>query len=185
MAGAGGLVLRADPEGAAIPEPRVATPSSESDKVAALTAMLSGLVSLYDVDGGAVYLADEDGLGLVRVTASDSEASRLDLPEQAALGEGPLGRAALERRAQLLQAGSGDGSRRGAMIAAPMIGNGRLVGVIALSARVAPVGRNEMLLQAFAGRVGEIINGGGDLGRRLDQAMQRFRASWSGSPRVA
>ena len=180
-------VITADPEGAAIPEARVATPSSESDKVAALTAMLSGLVSLYDVDGGAVYLADEDGLGLVRVTASDSEANGLDLPEQAALGEGALGRAALERRAQLLQAGSGDGSRRGAMIAAPMIGNGRLVGVIALSARVSrPVGRNEMLLlQAFAGRVGEIVNGGGDLGRRLDQAMQRFQASWSGSPRVA
>ena len=33
-------------------------------------AMLDGLVSLYDVDGGAVYLADEDGLSLRRVVAA-------------------------------------------------------------------------------------------------------------------
>ena len=69
-----------------------------------------------------------------------------------------------------------------------MIGGGRLLGVIALAGAGQPArsGRSEMLLlQAFANRVGEIVIGGGDVGRRLDQAMQRFRASWSGSPRVA
>jgi hypothetical protein len=68
-----------------------------------------------------------------------------------------------------------------------MIGSGRLVGVIALGARVSrPIGRNELLLlQAFANRVGEVLLAGGDIGRRLDRAMQRFQASWSGSPRVA
>jgi GAF domain-containing protein len=148
--------------------------------------MLRGLVSLYDVDGGAVYLAEDDGLGLLRVAEADPEPGGLDLPTEVALGEGTLGRAALERRAQLLQP-PGEGSARGAVLAAPMIGGGRLVGVIALGARVSrPIGRNELLLlQAFANRVGEVLLAGGDVGRRLDAAMQRFQASWSGSPRIA
>ena len=110
--------------------------------------------------------------------------TRLELPEEVALGEGTLGRAALERRAQLVRGARGEGSGRGALIAAPMIGDGRLLGVIALAARVSrPIGRSEMLLlQAFANRVGEILLAGGDVGRRLDRAMQRFQASWSGAP---
>ena len=32
--------------------------------------MLEGLVGLYDVDGGGIYLADEDGLSLRRVAAA-------------------------------------------------------------------------------------------------------------------
>ena len=75
----------------------------------------------------------------------------------------------------------------GALIAAPMIGGGRLLGVIALGARISrPIGRSELLLlQAFANRVGEILLAGADVERRLERAMQRFQASWSGAPRVA
>ena len=181
-------MITADPEGAALPEPAAESASrSQADQVTALTAMLTGLVSLYDVEGGAVYLAEDDGLGLLRVAEADPGPDGLDLPSDVALGEGTLGRAALERRAQLLQPPGGEGSGRGAVLAAPMIGSGRLVGVIALGARVSrPIGRNELLLlQAFANRVGEVLLAGGDIGRRLDRAMQRFQASWSGSPRVA
>ena len=67
-----------------------------------------------------------------------------------------------------------------------MIGGGRLIGVIALAARVSrPVGRSELLLlQAFANRVGEVLLAGADVDERLDRAMDRFRASWSAGPRL-
>jgi hypothetical protein len=160
-------------------------PGDGEDQGDALTAMLTGLVSLYDVDAGAVYLTDEDGLGLRRVAAAPPGDQALDLPAEVALGEGTLGRAALERRAQLLRA-PGESSGRGALLAAPMTGNGRLVGVIALGARVSrPIGRNELLLlQAFANRVGEVVLAEGDVAARLHSAMQRFQVSWSGGPRV-
>jgi hypothetical protein len=168
-------------EGAA-PAPAQGGQTAVAEPSAALEKMLDGLVGLYDVDGGGIYLADEDGLSLRRMAAG---AGAIDgLAEDVALGDGPLGRAALERRAQLLQ-GSG-GSARGSVIAAPMIGRGRLLGVIALVARISrPIGRSELLLlQAFASRVGEILVGGGDVDQRLDRAMERFRASWSTAPRL-
>jgi DNA-binding CsgD family transcriptional regulator len=147
----------------------------------ALTGMLNGLVGLYDVDGGAIYLADEDGLSLKRIAVAG--APELGLPESVALGDGALGRAGLDRRAQLLQDRSLAG---GALIAAPMVGAGRLLGVIALAPRVSrPIGRSELLLlQAFATRVGEVLVSGGDVERRLDRAMDRFRTSWSAAIRV-
>ena len=152
----------------------------------ALRQMLDGLVELYDVDGGAVYLADEDGLALHRAAIAGDAQSGPELADTIALGDGALGRAALDRRAQLLQ-DSGATAKGGALIAAPMVGGGRLVGVIALAARVSrPVGRNEMLLlQAFATRVGDVLVGGSAVERRLERAMERFRASWSSATRVS
>ncbi len=157
------------------------------DPAGGLATMLAGLVSLYDVDGGAVYVTEEDGLSLLRVAEAEAEATGLDLPVEVALGDGVLGRAALERRAQLLQGPGAGNTGRGALIAAPMVGGGRLLGVIALAARVSrPIGRSELLLlQAFANRVGEVLLAGGDVDRRLERAMERFQASWSGTPRVA
>jgi DNA-binding CsgD family transcriptional regulator len=150
----------------------------------ALAGMLNGLVSLYDVDAGAIYLTDEDGLGLQRVAGSAVPSDR-ELPRSIVLGEGALGRAALERRAQLVQDPGPSGS--GALVAAPVLGGGRLLGVIALAARGSrPTGRTELLLlQAFANRVGEVLVGGEDVERRLEHAMERFRTSWSSASRVA
>jgi len=150
----------------------------------ALATMLAGLVSLYDVNHGAVYAADEDGLVLRRQAVADSgDDPQLELPESVALGEGTLGRAALDRRAQLHPDRSLGG---GALIAAPILGGGRLLGVIALAPRQSrPTGRSELLLlQAFATRVGDVLVSGGDVSRRLGRTMERFRASWSATTRV-
>jgi len=168
-----------------VPAPQARAAAQPADPAAALRTMLDGLVSLYDVNGGAVYVAEEDGLSLRRIAAAEGLAS-LGLAEEIALGDGALGRAALERRAQLLQPTS-EGRPGGALIAAPMIGSGKLLGVIALGARTSrPIGRSELLLlQAFANRCGDILLAGGDVDRRLERAMQRFQASWSGTPRVA
>ena len=153
----------------------------------ALGAMLDGLVSLYDVDGGAVYLADEDGLSMHRVAraAAGNGNGDPELPDSVALGDGPLGRVALERHAQPVQAlggllGSG-------LVAAPVLGGGRLLGMIALVVRVSrPVGRGELLLlQAFANRVGDVLLAGGDVEGLLPRATERFRSSWAASTRTA
>ena len=156
---------------------------TSSDPNLALESMLRGLVTLYDVDGGGIYLADEDGLSLRRMAVGTNDIPWI--PDQVALGDGALGRAALERRAQLLQGAGGSGT--GTMIAAPMVGRGRLLGVIALVARISrPIGRSELLLlQAFASRVGEILVAGGEVDQRIERAMERFRASWSAAPRVS
>jgi DNA-binding CsgD family transcriptional regulator len=156
-------------------------PVSSPGVTEALSGMLSGLVGLYDVNGGAIYIADEDGLSLRRIVAAGEP--ELGLPESVALGDGALGRAGLDRRAQLLQDRSLAG---GALIAAPIVGAGRLLGVIALAPRVSrPIGRSELLLlQAFATRIGEVLVSGGEVSKRLDRAMDRFRTSWSAAIRV-
>ncbi len=167
--------------------PSPAPPRPATDPGAGLGAMLDGLVSLYDVDGGGVYLAEEDGLSLRRVAAAAGTGGGAELADVVALGEGPLGRAALERRAQLLHDAGPSGRGAGALIAAPMVGGGRLLGVIAMRPRPSrPIGRSEMLLlQAFANRVAEVILDGNDVEDRLARAMDRFSASWSAGPRLA
>jgi DNA-binding CsgD family transcriptional regulator len=148
----------------------------------ALGGMLAGLASLYDLDGGAVFLAEEDGMVLRRAAATGLQpAFAAELPERLALGEGPLGKVALGRRAQLVS-GLGPGSAEGGgVLAAPILADGRLVGVLALATRTSrPTGRSELLLlQALANRIGEILHGGNDLDRQLDRAIERFSASWS------
>jgi DNA-binding CsgD family transcriptional regulator len=150
-----------------------------------LTALLAGLVSLYDVDGGTVFLAEEDGLSLRRAAIQGDADENGDHhhPERVSLGQGTLGRAALERRAQLLRGSGSPGDARGrSTIYAPMISSGRLVGVICLTTRPSRLtGRRELLLlQAFANRVGEILaSSSGDPPGRLKETLERFRASWS------
>ena len=164
-------------------QPPAATPPGESSPQA-LAQMLSRLVSLYDVDGGAIYLADEDGLSLRRITEPGEAVAAF--PVAFSLGEGALGRAALERRAQLTGGRGDNNATSGALIAAPMVGAGRLLGVIALAARVSrPIGRSELLLlQALANRITEVMLAGGEIENRLDRAMESFRASWSTATRV-
>jgi DNA-binding CsgD family transcriptional regulator len=172
--------------------PRPATPAGRTrspglgggEADATVTALLAGLVSLYDVDGGTIFLADEDGLSLRRTAAlgGDEEGNGRH-PDRVLLGESPLGRVALERRAQLIHgSGSGGHPQGRSTICAPMLASGKLVGVISLTTRPSRLtGRGEMLLlQAFATRVGEVLlSPGSDRGLRLKQALERFRASWS------
>jgi DNA-binding CsgD family transcriptional regulator len=152
---------------------------------ATLTTLLAGLVSLYDVDGGTVFLAEEDGLSLRRAAIQGDADENGDHhhPERVSLGQGTLGRAALERRAQLVRGSGSPGDARGrSTIYAPMISSGRLVGVICLTTRPSRLtGRGELLLlQAFANRVGEILaSASGDPPGRLKETLERFRASWS------
>jgi DNA-binding CsgD family transcriptional regulator len=154
---------------------------------ATLTALLAGLVSLYDVDGGTVFLAEEDGLSLRRaaIQGDGDEDGDHHHPERVSLGQGTLGRAALERRAQLVHGSGSHGDARGrSTIYAPMVSSGTLVGVICLTTRPSRLtGRRELLLlQAFANRVGEIlVSASGDPPGRLKETLERFRASWSGA----
>jgi DNA-binding CsgD family transcriptional regulator len=148
----------------------------------ALGGMLAGLASLYDLDGGAVFLAEEDGMVLRRAAATELRGTTAgDLPMRLALGEGPLGKVALGRRAQLVS-GLGKGtSEGGGVLAAPILADGRLLGVLALATRTSrPTGRSELLLlQALANRIGEILRSGNDVDQQLDRAIERFSASWS------
>lgn len=180
------IAPEAFPAPAPAPKPAPTPPARTTDPTPGLSLMLEGLIGLYDVDGGGVYLAEEDGLSLRRVATASGGDGPVALDEVVALGDGPLGRAALERRAQLLQDTS-SGERRGALIAAPMVGGGRLLGVIALRPRSSrPTGRSEMLLlQAFANRVAEVVLDGSNVEDRLARAMDRFSASWSAGPRIA
>jgi len=175
------------PEPTERPRPSPTSPARSGDPAAGLGTMLDGLVSLYDVEGGGVYLAEEDGLSLRRVASAAGGKAAIELADVVALGEGALGRAALERRAQLLHDGGSSGRSPGALLAAPMVGAGRLLGVIALRPRPSrPIGRSEMLLlQAFANRVAEVVLDGTDVEDRLARAMDRFSASWSAGPRIA
>jgi hypothetical protein len=154
-----------------------------------LAALLRGLVSLYDVEGGAVFLSEEDGLSLRRVAllAEGAESGVGDPPERVPLGEGALGRAALERRPQMIHAEGGTDAGGRATIAAPMASAGTLVGVICLTTRPSRLtGRGEMLLlQALANRVGEVLLGPeAEQTARLKEALDRFRASWSAADRT-
>jgi DNA-binding CsgD family transcriptional regulator len=165
------------------PEGRRSRPEQRSAETsAALQRMLDGMVTLHDIEGGGVYLSEEDALSMRQVAAT--EMLGFKLPVRVALGDGTLGRAALERRSQFCQ--EGVGSSRSTLIAVPIVGGRRLLGVIALGARVSrPISRSELLLlQALSNRVGEVLATGGDVNRPLVEAMESFRASWSAASRV-
>jgi DNA-binding CsgD family transcriptional regulator len=184
-----------DPEHAAAPRPTAQATQAPAPALRelpaepalinnALESVLDGLVELWDVDTGAIFLTEEDGLTLRRAAYRGASESRPAPPESLALGEGALGRVALERRSQIVaDATSGGG---GGMIVAPMLGGGRLVGVLGLSTRPSrPIGRRELLLlQAFAGRVAEVVQAGGAAApARLLSALESFRASWTSATR--
>ena len=122
-----------------------------------------------------MFLADADGLSLRRAAALDADSD--DYPSRVLIGDGPLGRAALERRAQLVQSSRGVAETT---ICAPMVVSGRLVGLISLETRPSRfTGRNELLmLQAFAHQVAEILLARGDREGRLGEALERFRVLW-------
>ncbi len=72
------------------------------------------------------------------------------------------------------------------MIVAPLLDGNRLIGVLGLAIRSSrPTGRQEqLLLQALAGRLAELIGSGSpDLGASAEQALDGFRASWAAATR--
>jgi hypothetical protein len=117
-------------------------------------------------------------------TRGPSGTALLMAPEVIALGEGPIGRAALERRAQpvLLDHPASQSAAARGVIVAPMVA-GRLVGLICFAVRASrPTGRADLLLtQAFATRLAEVLTavGNGGVDRELATAVERFRASWT------
>jgi DNA-binding CsgD family transcriptional regulator len=168
------------------PTPPAVTPASEPADQGALSDSLGhvveGLMSLWDVDAGWVYLADDAGLGLRQMVQRVDEPGSA-LPTNIALGEGAIGRAALERRAQILQA---PGADAGAMIVTPLLEAGRLIGVLALAIRSSrATGRQELLLlQALGGRIAELIGTREPaVGERIDEALAGFRTSWASATR--
>jgi DNA-binding CsgD family transcriptional regulator len=152
---------------------------------AELDQVVGGLISLHEIDAATVYLTDEDGMTLRRLASGGEPAMALmTAPELLALGEGPIGRAALERRAQLVRLdhpAAAFAQARSAVVA-PMAA-GRLVGVLCFSVRASrPAGRSELLLvQAFATRLAEVmtVNRTGGMPARFATALERFKASWT------
>lgn len=147
----------------------------------ALERMLAKLCELPDVVGGLVFLSEEDGMALRRAAVAGDELAALDIPRRLALGEGPLGRVALNRRATLLSGLTPAAPPNGTVLATPITVEGRLLGTLAVATRYSrPAGHSELLvLQAFGSRVGEILQGGGDPKERLPKTVERFAASWS------
>jgi DNA-binding CsgD family transcriptional regulator len=150
----------------------------------ALGALLGGLVSLRDVEGGVLYVVERDGLAMRRVAAAGAEEIDRSFPAQVALGEGPVGRSALERRAHGYADPAGSGGRT--TICAPMVGKGVLLGLICLTMRPSRLtARHEiLLLQAFSNRVAEMLLSGVADKPGIVRSFERFRDSWiaSGSP---
>jgi DNA-binding CsgD family transcriptional regulator len=169
------------PPRAPAPAPLAATPS------ATLTALLSGVSALADVDAASVYFAQEGGLRLeLAAHASGAETGSSSPPQELTLGEGPVGSVALERRARLVSSPSpNSGSPPGSvpMLVTPMVNGGRVLGILCLRVRASrPTSRRELLLlEAFGNRIAEIVSGGGDLAPGMRSALQRFRASWTGT----
>jgi len=143
-----------------------------------LTALLAGVVALADVESGAIYFAEDGGM-LLRLAAQSTSGPGPSAapPQELTLGDPGIGRVALERRARLIPASK---SGTAPLLASPMTTGGRLTGVLALGIRPSrPTSRRELLLiEAFAGRVADIVATGLD-SAALRRALQRFKASWT------
>jgi DNA-binding CsgD family transcriptional regulator len=154
------------------PSPR-RTQNLAGERSAPLAGLLSRVVELWDMERGGIYLLDDDGLSLRRVALRGAPRG---LPTTLALAEGPLGRAALERRTRVVA----DRGAGGARIAVPIVGDGHLIGMIGLVPRSSrPIGQSELLLiNVLATRIGTVLAAGGDPAPPLRQATDRFRSSW-------
>lgn len=161
------------------PAPPAAAPS------ATLTALLSGVASLADVDAATIYFAQEGGLALTLGAHASSAQTPAPAPaEELTLGEGNIGRVALERRARLVSVAADEGKSGGEpLLVTPMVSSGKLAGILCLKVRSSrPTSRRELLLlEAFGNRIAEILASPGDLTPALRSALQRFRASWTGT----
>jgi DNA-binding CsgD family transcriptional regulator len=146
-------------------------------------ALLGALVAFPDIEDGAVFLVEEDGLAMRRVALVGDVAERRGSGRTVRLGEGPAGRAALEREPQLVQGDGPPGALAGrATMHAPMVVGGRVLGVISLTTRPSRLtARSDLLLlHGLAGRVGEILlSNRPDRAARLRGAFERLRTAWT------
>ncbi|MEJ7875110.1 MAG: LuxR C-terminal-related transcriptional regulator [Solirubrobacterales bacterium] len=143
-----------------------------------LTALLTGVVSLADVESAAIYFAEDGGMVLRLVAHSTGSGGPSSTPpSELTLGDGGIGRVALERRTRLISA-----SKSGTVpcLASPMTSGGRLIGVLSLGIRSSrPTSRREaLLIEAFGNRLAEIVTTDPD-STALRLALQRFKASWT------
>ena len=162
----------------AAPRPRKPMPAAA---VGGALQELSGMLAeLADVDSASVYTTDESGMFMRREGDASAAGGHTGLPREVVLGESGIGRVALERRTQLVTTPV---TGNGPVLATPMVGSGRLMGVICVGVRPSrPVSRREMLLlEAFAHRVGEVLATEPEPVLQLQRAVQRFRASWTGT----
>jgi hypothetical protein len=152
---------------------------------ATLTALLSGVAALADVDAATIYFAQEGGLALTLGAHASSAQTPSPAPaEELTLGEGNIGRVALERRARLVSAPADDEKTGGEpLLVTPMVHAAKLAGILCLKVRSSrPTSRRELLLlEAFGNRIAEILAASGDQTPGLRSALQRFRASWTGT----
>jgi len=176
----GGLIGEQPPDRLARPRGQAAQtpPPMGLEQGPILTALLAGVVSLADVESGAIYSAEDGGM-LLRLTAQATGGigPSASLPSEVTLGDPGIGRVALERRARLIGASK---THARPLLAAPMTSRGRLTGVLTLGVRQSrPTSRRELLLiEAFANRIADIIASGSDPAA-LHLALQRFKASWT------
>ena len=143
-----------------------------------LTALLAGVVSLADIESGAIYSAEDGGMLLrLAAQATGGAGPGASPPAEVTLGDPGIGRVALERRARLIGSTTAGAHP---LLASPMTSGGRLTGVLALGIRPSrPASRRELLLiEAFANRIADIIASGSDPAA-LRLALQRFKASWT------
>ena len=133
---------------------------------------------------GPIYFAQEGGLALALGAHASSAPTPTSTPKhELTLGEGSIGRVALERRAAVSAPQSDEHPSGAPMLVTPMVSGGRLSGILCLEVRSSrPTSRRELLLlEAFGNRVADILAGGATLRPALRSALQRFRASWTGT----
>lgn len=161
------------------PRPRKGSRRLSSIEVqTVLGSLIESLASFYDVDSGAIFATEDDELTLRRVAiAGRDQGEPFGDYEEVALGLGPIGRAALERRAQVIVLPGA-----GPVAVVPARTGGRLVALLCLRTRASrPFERNELLLlQTLATRLADSIADGSEgASARLREDLEDFTSLWS------
>jgi DNA-binding CsgD family transcriptional regulator len=171
--------IAGDRSGAPVPTEPVKPDEGPEIREATLRAMTAGIAKIPDIDTAVLYLAEEDGMALRLIARAGAKGlERVDATAaRVHLGEGKVGRVALEARTELLSE-----SPFSPVIAAAMQRNGRLVGVLCVGARSSrPTSRRELLLvEALGNRIAEVLGSGDGIAPGLRGALERFRVTWSG-----
>lgn len=153
-----------------------AAAASPSAPAGALGEKLADLLALPDLESVAVYEADTETLGLRLRAFAGAPGTDASPDERASFGSGPIGRAALSRRAALDRDAAGR-----PLAVAPMLAGGDLAGVVVLGLRRArPIGERELhLLEALGASLAKAIGGSSAGGERLPRAVEAFRRGWT------